>query len=177
MLPSTDFRPHLGRARMASIALAATAGTGLLVLVIASWEGPIALRALNWGAAGIVACLISVLVLKRLLHWFSRHELFSPFIAFPVTYMLWFALGSLTLWNERNVKVLQYSSIGLACYFAGVVLDGWRADLRPLKTAFRNEWENSRLWLFVVSLAAATVLFFITVNSRIVKFVLDYVAT
>ena len=152
---------------MASIALAVTAGTGLLVLVIASWEGPIALRALSWGAAGIVACLISVLVLKRLLHWFSRHELFSPFIAFPVTYTLWFALGSLTLWNERNVKVVQYSSIGLACYFAGVVLAGWRAALRPSKPAFRNEWETSRFWLVVGALAAATVLSYIYVISRI----------
>src|SRR5258706_1500047 len=133
MLPSTDFRPHLGRVSMASIALAVTAGTGLLVLVIASWEGPIALRALSWGAAGIVACLISVLVLKRLLHWVSRHELFSPFIAFPVTYTLWFALGSLTLLNEGNVKVVQYSSIGLACYFAGGVLVGLCRALPPSK--------------------------------------------
>jgi len=166
MFPSTELNPAPGRAGLFSIALAAMAGVFFLVLLVASWQGPEALRDVAWGAAGIVGCLAFILVIKRVVGWFGRQELFSPLIAFPIAYVIWFSLGSLALFDDRDAKVLQYSGIGLACYLAGVLLVGWRSSIKPWRPIFRNEWEPSRFWLIMGALGGATLLAYLYVISQ-----------
>jgi oligosaccharide repeat unit polymerase len=173
MFPSPEFPPALGRASIVSIAMASIAGVAFLTVVIASWEGPEALRVIAWGAAGILGCFIGVLLLKRVVGWFGRKELFSPLIAFPIAYTVWFALGSLTLFDDKNAKVLQYSGIGLACYLAGVLLAGWRSALRPPRPVACNEWEDSRFWRIVGLLVGATLISYVYIVSRVGIIALD----
>jgi oligosaccharide repeat unit polymerase len=127
----------------------------------------------GWGATGILACLVLVLLLKRAVGWFGRRELFSPLIAFPVAYCVWFALGSLTLFDDRGAKVLQYSGAGLACYLAGVLLTGWRSALRPPRPVFRNDWEGSRFWPVIGTLGITALLSYLFIVSQVGIVALD----
>jgi oligosaccharide repeat unit polymerase len=116
---------------------------------------------------------VLVLLLKRAVGWFGRRELFSPLIAFPVAYTIWFALGSMTLFDDRDAKVLQYSGVGLACYLAGVLLTGWRSSLKPTRPVFKNEWERSRFWPVMAALGVATLLSYLYIVSQIGIVALD----
>jgi oligosaccharide repeat unit polymerase len=131
------------------------------------------MRDVGWGAAGIITCLVLVLSLKRVVGWFGRRELFSPLIAFPVAYAIWFSLGSLTLFDDRDAKVLQYSGVGLACYLAGVLLTGWKLSLKPTRPVFSNEWESSRFWPVMGALGIATLLAYLYIVSQIGIVALD----
>ncbi len=170
MFPFSKLRSSPGAT---SILLACSAGLVFLVVVIASWEGPEALRDVGWGAAGIGVCLIFILLMRRLVGWFGRQELFSPLIAFPIAYTVWFALGSLTLFDDRNSKVLEYSGLGLACYLAGVLLTGWGSARRPPRPAFRNEWESARFWPVMGTLGAAALLSYLYIVSQVGIVALD----
>ena len=158
---------------MVSISLAAMAGAAFAIVLIASWEGPQEVRAVTWGAAGIVGCLLLVLVVKRVMGWFGRQELFSPLIAFPIAYTIWFSLGSLTLFDERNTKVLQYSGIGLACYLAGALLFGGRKAVRLPTPDVQNEWSNSRFWPVICVLGVAALMAYGYIVSQVGIIALD----
>jgi len=107
------------------------------------------------------------------MRWFGRQELFSPFIAFPIAYAIWFALGSLTLFDERNPMVLQYSGIGLVCYLAGVLLVGMRKALRRPTLIVQNEWNNPRFWLVIGVLGVAALTAYGYIVSRVGIIALD----
>jgi oligosaccharide repeat unit polymerase len=173
MFPSTDFRPTLGKSSTASIAVASAMGVVFLTVTVASWEGPEALRDIGWGAAGVGVCFVVVPLLKSVVGWLGRRELFSPLIAFPIAYTVWFALGSLSLFGDSNAKVLQYSALGLGCYVAGVLLSGWRSTVRPSTPTVRNEWESSRFWPVMAMLGIATLISYIYVVAHVGIVALD----
>ena len=171
-MASTNLRMPIDRASVRSAQVALLTGLVFLTTAVASWLGPVALRYEGWGAAALAALIAFFLVARRVLRWFSRKELFSPLIAFPLTYAAWFAVGTLTL-GEGQEKVLYYSGVGLACYLAATLLTGWRSAVRPRLSIVRNEWDRSRFWLVMCGLGAVTLLSYAYIVSQIGIIALD----
>lgn len=171
-MASTELRMPIDRASVRSAQLAAFAGVVFLTTAVASWLGPVALRYEGWGAAGLAAVVVLTKIARRILRWFGRQELFSPLIAFPLTYAAWFSVGTLTL-DEGQEKILYYSGVGIACYLVATLLTGWRSAVRPRTLEIRNEWDRSRFWLVMSGLGAATLLAYAYVISQIGIIALD----
>jgi oligosaccharide repeat unit polymerase len=162
----------IGKASARSIQLAGAAGVAFLVTAVAAWLGPQPLRDEGWAVAGTASLLVFAFFVRQVIRWFGRQELFSPLIAFPITYAAWFAVGSLTL-DDGQGKILLYSGAGLACYVTGALLAGWRSVLRPPRPTFRNEWDRSRFWFVIGTFGVLTVLSYAYVISQVGIIALD----
>jgi oligosaccharide repeat unit polymerase len=120
---------------------------------------------------------------KRMLKWFSRQDLFSPLIAYPLVYFAWFAIGSIDFLQAPSSmsfgafvpippRVWLYAGIGLVAYLCGAVLclrtgNAWRPNA---VSDFQIPWEPGafRVVLLVLVLIAAGTYLYITAQNGIV---------
>jgi oligosaccharide repeat unit polymerase len=56
-------------------------------------------------------------------------DVFSPTVGFPVAYMLWFGLGSLTFMLDANPPPYLYFVLGFLAYIAGVAIAARRTEV------------------------------------------------
>jgi oligosaccharide repeat unit polymerase len=154
-----------------SIWLATVAGVGFSVLLAASWMGPEALQDLAWAVGGAALLFVSALLIKKLIRWFGRQDLFSPLIAFPMAYAAWFTVGALTL-DEGAGKVLGYSAGGILCYFAGALL-ARKPTSKVISSVVQNTWARSFFWPLMAILGIMAVLSYAYVISHVGVIALD----
>jgi len=104
--------------------LALLAGASALLLVAL-------LEALFLGGYGTEVIHVTLLglpvvwVLVRVALWMKRRvrlDGFSPLVAFPLAYVLWFGLGSLTFLWESNPPRYVYLVLGLLAYLTGALV-------------------------------------------------------
>lgn len=119
---------------------------------------------------------------KRSWRWLSRQDLFSPLIAFPLTYLGWFTIGSIDFvrlpssvsfgaFDPIPPRVWLYCGIGLVGYLCGA-RSSMSYSKRPLDraSAFRFTWEikTFRFALLVTLLVAAGTYLFVVLQTGIV---------
>jgi oligosaccharide repeat unit polymerase len=120
---------------------------------------------------------------RRMLAWFSRQDLFSPLVAYPLVYIVWFTIGSidflqapssmfLGMFDPIPPRVWLYAGIGLLCYLCGVILSLHADNERRLHhvSDFRITWAPGRLRvvLLVLGLIAAGTCLYVTIQNGIV---------
>lgn len=120
---------------------------------------------------------------RRMLAWFSRQDLFSPLIAYPLVYFAWFTIGSIDFLHAPSSmflgafdpippRVWLYAGIGLVGYVCGVMLSLHAGNERRPQTAsdFQLTWEprGVRTVLLVLGLMAAGTYLYLTVQNGIV---------
>jgi oligosaccharide repeat unit polymerase len=152
-----------GRAARKSQIAAGAIGILFLLLAAASYAGPIELRWLGWGIASSVLGIISIYVIIGWFRWLRRQELLSPVIAFPLGYLVWYGLGSLTLLGESDSRVWMYSSVGLGCYLLGAAIGGRKVLFANAKPHIRDDWDDSHFWPVMAVFAALALLAYVYV--------------
>ena len=120
---------------------------------------------------------------KRSWGWLSRQDLFSPLIAFPLTYIGWFTVGSIDFvrlpssvsfgaFDPIPPRVWLYAGIGLVGYLCGARLSmpSSRAAKLDHASAVRFTWEPSafRFALLVMLLVAAGTYLYIILHMGII---------
>ncbi len=88
-----------------------------LTEAISSGEAALALGTL-FGIPGV--CFV-FRGLRWVIRSIERADLFSPLVAFPIIYVLWFGVGSLTFWEDANPPRYEYFVMGLLSYLAGAL--------------------------------------------------------
>lgn len=87
---------------------------------------------------GVPAAWVAWHLLKWLLVWSNRIDLFSPVACFPAAYILWFGLGSVTFLLDVNPPPYLYFVLGLSTYLLGAFMSS-RGIVTPHK-----KFESSR---------------------------------
>jgi oligosaccharide repeat unit polymerase len=146
--------------------LALALGSLFLALVVASFAGPIQLRWVYWGLAGIASSYLAGVSCRHLFGWLGRQELFSPLWAFPIAYVVWYGLGSLALLGDEDSRTLIYSAAGLLCYLAGVIVVGKGSLLKSSSLEIREEWTRSAFRALSAGLAVLALLAYLYVISQ-----------
>jgi oligosaccharide repeat unit polymerase len=129
------------------------------------------------GALNVLSGLTAVALVSLLVYGLFRlagsvvarldaRDFFSPLIAFPVAYTLWFSLGTVDfvddpwhvlygMFDPMPVIMWFYSAVGLAGYVAGVLLIrrgfAW-FPARPVPSLVENRWRpsSSRAGLYIL---------------------------
>lgn len=120
---------------------------------------------------------------KRGWGWFSKQDLFSPLVAYPLTYIAWFAIGSIDFvqlpssisfgaFDPIPSRVLFYAGIGLLGYLCGAsramgLSKAWKPD-RISEIRFSWEPTSSRLVLLILLLIAAGSYLYVLLQTGIV---------
>ena len=131
----------------------------------------------------LAASPVWIAAAKRMRTWFSRQDIFSPLIAYPLVYFIWFTIGSIDFFEVPSPmafgafapippRVWLYAGIGLVAYLSGVVLclrtgNAWRPNA---VSDFQITWEPEAfrvVMLFLVLIATGTYLY-ITAQNGIV---------
>jgi len=137
------------------------------LLVAMTLAAGLALLAAITGNRGLVVAVAAVIILSPLAYALFRlatlvvrkldaRDFFSPLVAFPLAYIVWFTLGTVD-WIHDPVHIMYgmfdpmptaiwgYASLGLAGYLAGVlcVTKGQRFPASVDPTRFENHWNPS----------------------------------
>jgi oligosaccharide repeat unit polymerase len=71
-------------------------------------------------------------------------DLFSPLVAFPIAYVIWFSCGLLGLPDEAVRKIGMYAALGLASYLLGSAVVGRKPGRASSESvASHNEWDRA----------------------------------
>lgn len=124
----------------------------ILAALIASLNG----MPLGWSGALILLFpvgLLAVWGVRKTFEVADRVDLFSPLVAFPVAYALWFLSGILGL-GDNVERILIYSSAGLVCYLLGVALTRRRMTwAKPDSKFWANDWDRISFFRVVIALS------------------------
>ena len=122
----------------------------------------------------VVLCFISAAVVwiawravENANKWTLLGDFFSPQVAFPVAYIVWFTLGSIDVIELPDSisfgafapipsRMWVYYLVGLIGYLAGLFLLHPRMSSRRENSSMRNNWEPSAFWVTTGSLACLT---------------------
>jgi hypothetical protein len=122
----------------------------------------------------LFACAVGVAILVRLLirsdDWTKRSDFFSPFVAFPVGYILWFVIGSIDivrvpssvsfgLFDPIPSYIWGYVGLGLGAFLLGVWVVAGSGVGEESSFRYEFTWKIDRYWQVVI------VLFFLTAAS------------
>jgi len=121
-------------------------------------------------------------VVRRGWSWLSQQDLFSPLIAYPLTYIAWFAIGSIDFVRFQSsislgafdpipAKVPFYAGIGLLGYLCGAGPSLKMSKARKPELAdIRFSWEpaGTRILLLVLLLIAAGIYSIVLLQTGIV---------
>jgi oligosaccharide repeat unit polymerase len=120
---------------------------------------------------------------KRAWIWVSKQDLFSPLVAYPLTYIAWFAIGSIDFvqlpssisfspFDPIPRRVLFYAGIGLLGYLCGArslmgASKGWRPE-RISEIRFSWQPTSSRFVLLILLLIAAGSYLYVLLQTGVV---------
>lgn len=107
--------------------------------------------------------------LRRFIRKFRGVDLFSPWGAFPIAYVVWFGFGSLNLFDEADSLPYGYFVLGLVSYLLGAFLfrSGKTEGLLTSESRFQNVWDPSWRWKVVALLGIVTACSYFYLIARI----------
>jgi len=155
-----------GRAARRSVIATCAASVIFLLLAIASYGGPIELRWLYWGIVIVSLVGVAIYVIVKWFCWLARQELLSPTIAFPLGYLVWYGLGSLTLLGDSDTRVWIYSAVGLCFYLLGVMIAAKRLSFPTSSPNIRDDWDTSNFWPAMAAFGALALLAYLYVIAQ-----------
>lgn len=155
------------------IAVTVALSLGLVVtLFYRQWESLVL-----WPFALLLVSPFLVAFGKRSWRWLSQQDLFSPLIAYPLTYLLWFTVGSVDFvrlpssasfraFDPVPPRVWLYAGIGLVGYLCGASSSMSSSKAPKLEgiSIFRFNWEPNAFGvavLIMLLVAAGTYLYVI----------------
>jgi oligosaccharide repeat unit polymerase len=114
-----------------------------------------------WIAIATPAVVVLGYVGKRAASRLRGLDMFAPTVAFPLLYVLWFAVGSVDLievpaslsfglFEPIPGYVLGYAALGLGAYLAGAALGQKQREAKLPECQWN--WLEDRFWLVVVAL-------------------------
>lgn len=90
--------------------------------------------------------------------WLNRQDLFAPWVAFPIAYIIWFSVGSINLVDDPDPPPYGLIALGLACYLLGVWIGkrgGKKFPGKLIPTAIDTRSpERLHLWLLIIGIAS-----------------------
>src|SRR5260370_23061610 len=88
-------------------------------------------------------------LLRKSWAWLARQDLFSPLIAFPIAYVVWFAVGAVDFFEiPSSISFGAFDPIpSRLLFYAGVGLAGYICGARSSLSASRK-WSNNNAGLF-----------------------------
>jgi oligosaccharide repeat unit polymerase len=161
------------------------------LLVAAALVSGVAVAAAIAGKSALVAAVMVVAVLLPLAHGLFRIisgairkldvlDLFSPMVAFPLAYVVWFTLGTVD-WIYDPIHVLYgmfdpmpaaiwgYVGLGLAGYLCGVLLVSRKGQRFPKPvhpSRFENQWNPSASRTLAVTLFGLVAVAYLALIAR-----------
>ena len=155
----------------------------LLVAFLAGLWYPASSGLALWVVGLALSFPLPVALVKRAWGWLSAEDLFSPLLAYPLTYVGWFAIGSIDFvhlpssvsfgaFDPIPAKVHFFAAIGLLGYLCGargsVALSKvWRSD-RFSKICFGWEAARARFVLLLLLLIAIGPYLYVLLQTGIV---------
>ncbi len=146
-----------------SVVHAFSAATIAMALLTASILGRKQLQAVALALVVLLAAALAVRLFRFTQAWSIFHDLFSPLVAFPAAYLLWFGLGSVDwlevpssfsfgLFDPIPPALWMYIGLGLAGYCCGVLL---LRNLREAKQERISQWNERRVRVVLIGLFVA----------------------
>lgn len=152
MMANGTFTPSATQKRIVivCIVLACVFSAWLFTACLGQW----AFEGFSIGIGICVAGATAILLLTIFFRWLAAQDLFAPWIAFPIAYILWFSIGSLNLFNDPDPPPYRAIALGLACYLAGAWLGKvmWK-PAGVVTRAFRQQWPSDRFQSLIIALA------------------------
>lgn len=104
-----------------------------------------------------IGCIVFLMIANKLVDiFFKERDIFSPLIAFPLLYLLYFGFGSIDIFpNTGNIPLKQwaYYLIGIISYFAGILLVSTaRKRIGRQKKVALYKWNQRRFWVAIYML-------------------------
>ena len=126
--------------------------------LFAAFLGPWAFERFSIGAGIAVTSATAICLLTTFFRWLAAQDLFAPWIAFPIAYILWFSIGSFNLFNDPDPPPYGAIALGLACYLAGTWLG--KAIWKPAGVAsgVKEQWSPERFQSLIIALALISLL-------------------
>lgn len=126
----------------------------MFLWILSACFGPRAFHnySLSMGIVAVAFGLAALLLLS--FKWLNKQDLFAPWVAFPIAYIIWFSVGSFNLLGDPYPPPYGLMTLGLACYTAGV----WTVKVsrrgltaKQVSAAF-GAWSDEKLlfWLFMI---------------------------
>jgi len=130
----------------------------LLLWLVAVGLGPSVFQGYSIAVVVVSAGLVASWPLRSALGWFSKQDLFAPWIAFPIAYCVWFFVGSLDLTGDPYPPPYGLIALGLGCYLAGVLVGrlGRGGRVEVIQSRVEDTWSPERLRTCLFLIGAVT---------------------
>ena len=160
----TNTRMTANTVRPSALTAAVTVSSLVGALLIATVTGGTpAVTELCFLILGAVAMFWLWRFLEQANTWTRNYDFFAPGVAFVAVYLLWFAIGSVNVFDLPEtisygafvpipVSQWTYYCLGLGGYGLGVLLGRTRMRARLSDTRFHADWEFRRFWTLVLLL-------------------------
>ena len=105
---------------------------------------------------GVPAAWLMLRGIRWAVRALDNSDLFSPFVAFPLAYVLWFGFGSIAIVDDSDPLPYGYIAGGLVCYLVGV----WCFRSRGAEAcasdnkSVRSDWDPGAFWTLIVLMSA-----------------------
>jgi oligosaccharide repeat unit polymerase len=111
--------------------------------------------------------LLAIIIL--FFRWLAKQDLFAPWIAFPIAYVSWFAVGSMDVIGDPYPPPYGVIGLGLGCYLVGawVARAMWRQELSAASTAFLEDWSVHRLRTVLSITAVVALLAYVSIALQV----------
>lgn len=137
----------------------------IFIAVVASpWSGQ-TVSTLMLLIGGVPICVAVFWLIKRFFRWLGTQDFFSPFVAFPLGYVVWFAAGSIDPLRDGEPRLYAYVALGLVAYLLGVSLCSRPCGQRVL--GCENKWRPDTFWFVIVGLSVLTLASYLYLISHI----------
>ena len=112
----------------------------------------------------LIAFIAFLIMANKLIgKFFKEKDLFSPLIAFPLLYIVYFGFGSLSIFPNTDKIPLQqwtYYLVGIISYFAGILLVSTaRRGINSHQRVTMYKWNQTRLWIAIYALVVVGTFF------------------
>jgi oligosaccharide repeat unit polymerase len=144
--------------------------SGLLATCfVSAWFGPRLFEQALYAVGILLAITAALWILKLALDWLSRQDLFAPWIAFPIAYVLWFSLGSIDVFGDPYPPPYGVIGLGLGCYLVGAWLARamWQRGASVASIAFQDDWSIHRLRMVLSITAIVAMLAYVSIALQV----------
>ena len=140
----------------------------LLCWLVAACLGPRPFARFNIVLEILFGAFVGIWGLWRFFQWLSRHDLFAPWIAFPIAYVVWFSIGLASIEDEPDPPPYGAIILGLVCYLAGVAAArDWRHGVNASHLQFGDDWSIQRFAPLLLAVGALTFLAYLAVGFQV----------
>lgn len=139
------------------------------IRLLSACFGPRLFEECGYVVSGVLAVIAAFWILKFAFGWLSAQDLFAPWVAFPIAYVLWFSIGSIDVLGDSRPPPYRVIGLGLVCYLTGMWLSRFSSPHRKCISfaTFRYEWSADRFRLILSVTVAVALLAYLSIALQV----------